>query len=53
MNEEDLKSMLDQIIANQTVLYDMIRILSGESKSKPKKWVVEEFEAKADEFKSL
>ena len=50
--EKETKELLNQILANQAVIYDMLRILSGKTKTTPN-WVIEELEEKSREFKSL
>lgn len=49
--DKEIKELLNQILTNQVVIYDMLRVLAGETKTKPKNWVIEEFEKKAEDFK--
>lgn len=51
--DKELKALLEQIIANQVVIYSMLREFAGSPKTTPKDWVVEEMAKKAEEFKSL
>jgi len=51
MNESELKERLDQVLANQAVLYKMIRELKKPNNSTPDSWILEEFEKEAKKFK--
>jgi hypothetical protein len=51
MNESELKEKLNQILANQAVLYKMIRELKNPNKSTPDSWILDEFEKEAEKFK--
>ncbi len=50
MNEIELKEKLNRILANQVVLYKMIRGLKNPN-STPDRWILEEFEKEAEKFK--
>lgn len=51
MNDSELKEKLDQILANQAVLYKMIRELKNPNKSATDGWIFEEFKNEAEKFK--
>lgn len=51
--EKEIKELLNQILANQVVIYDMLRVLSGKTETTPKNWIIEELEEKSKEFKNL
>lgn len=51
MNNDGLKEKLDQILANQAVLYKMLRELKNPNKSTPDNWILDEFEKEAKKFK--
>lgn len=51
--DNELNELLNQIIANQLVIFEKLRVLSGESKTTPKKWIAEELSEKSNEFKNI
>ncbi len=50
--DKEVKELLNQVLANQAVIYKMLRqILEPSKKSTPNDWILEELEEKAKEFK--
>lgn len=53
MEQKEIKALLEQVLANQAVIYTQLRlILEPNKKSTPKDWILEELSEKAKEFKN-
>ncbi len=51
-DEKELKALLNEVLANQAVIYQALYKLQNPNKSTPSAWVLEELREKAKEFKS-
>lgn len=53
MEQKEIKALLEQVLANQAVIYAKLRKMENPNKSTPDSWILEELNEKAQEFKNL
>lgn len=53
MEQKEIKDMLNQVLANQTVIYAKLRKMENPNQSTPDSWILEELKKESEKFKTL
>ena len=52
MKENEIKELLEQVLANQAVIYKMLREIKYPGKSTPDAWIAKEFQEESEKIKN-
>jgi hypothetical protein len=52
MEQQEIKALLEQVLANQAVIYAKLRKMDNPNKSTPDSWILEELSKEAEKFKT-